>query len=105
LGNGVRCSVKSCSNRYSKYLSFFGFPKDIEIKKQWIEKCGLLDLDPTKKIKGSLRVCRKHFEDDCFLNTAKMNRLKSDAVPTLFLDNGKKYMNDLLFYFVLTFFM
>ncbi|KAE9532049.1 hypothetical protein AGLY_010251 [Aphis glycines] len=87
LGSGVRCSVKSCSNRYSKNLSFFGFPKNIEIRKQWIEKCGLLDLDPTKKIKNSLKVCRKHFEGDCFLNTAKMNRLKSDAVPTLFLDN------------------
>lgn len=100
MGNGIRCAVKSCNNRYSKYLSFFGFPKDIKMKKQWIKNCGLEDL---KKFKNSLKVCRKHFTDDCFSNATKLNRLTSDAIPTLFLDNGKKYINDLLFYFILTF--
>ncbi|XP_025199757.1 uncharacterized protein LOC112597772 isoform X2 [Melanaphis sacchari] len=89
LGNGIRCSIKSCNNRYSKYLSFFGYPSDLEIRKKWFEKCGLKGVDPTSKLKSSLKVCRQHFDEDCFLNSEKRNRLKSDAVPTLFLDNDK----------------
>jgi len=101
LGNGPRCSVKNCFNRYSKDLSFFGYPSDSTLRKKWIEKCGL-QVDPTKKVKSGAKVCRAHFTDDCF--TKRKNRLKPDAIPSLFLDAGKKKMNNLLIYFVLSLF-
>lgn len=90
MGSGVRCSVRNCFNRYSNDLSFFGYPSDFTLRKIWIEKCGL-ELDPTKKVKSSLRVCRVHFSEDCFVNSIRRNRLKPNAVPSLFLDNGKKH--------------
>jgi len=60
------------------------------MRKLWFEKCGLKGLDPTKKVKSTLKVCGQHFKNDCFVNSEKQNRLRYDAVPTLFLDNGKK---------------
>ncbi|XP_015373933.1 PREDICTED: uncharacterized protein LOC107168897 isoform X2 [Diuraphis noxia] len=83
LGNGLRCSVKNCFNRHSEHLSLFGFPSDFTLRKKWIENCGL-NFDPTK---NSVRVCSVHFENDCFTNSKKRNRLRPKAVPTLFLDN------------------
>jgi len=94
LGNGPRCSVKNCLNRYSKDLSFFGFPSNLDLRKKWFERCGL-SIDPTDKIKSNVRVCRVHFEKDCFLKTKRNNRLRSDALPTLFLGNGKKQINNI----------
>jgi len=102
LGNGPRCSVKNCFNRYSKDLSFFGYPCNFTVRKKWIENCGL-QVDPNEKVKSGVKVCRVHFEDDCFLNTKRRNRLKPDAIPTLFLDNGKEQINYFLIYFLLTF--
>ncbi|KAL4088684.1 hypothetical protein QTP88_023768 [Uroleucon formosanum] len=87
LGYRIRCSVKNCFNRHSKDLSFFGCPSDFTLRKKWIEKCGL-SVDPTKKVKLRVRVCRIHFDDDCFKNTKLKNRLRPGAVPSLFLDNG-----------------
>ncbi|XP_022160939.1 uncharacterized protein LOC111027039 isoform X2 [Myzus persicae] len=85
LGHGALCSVKYCYNRYSKDLSFFGYPSDDSQRKVWIEKCRL-EVDPTQKIKPGVRVCRAHFEDHCFMNPERKNRLRPNAVPTLFLD-------------------
>lgn len=99
MGHGALCSVKYCYNRYSKDLSFFGYPSDDSQRKVWIEKCRL-EVDPTQKIKPGVRVCRAHFEDHCFMNPERKNRLRPNAVPTLFLDGGEKQMNNLLFYFV-----
>lgn len=101
LGNGPRCSVKNCFNRFSKDLSFFGYPSDFTLRKKWIEKCGL-QADPTKKVKNGIRVCRAHFTDDCFVNIKRKNRLKPDAIPSLFLDDGKNKMNNFLIYIVLS---
>jgi len=89
LGSGSLCSVKNCFNRYSADLSFFGYPRDFTLRKEWIEKCGLT-VDPTQKMKSGVRVCRVHFEDHCFINTERRNRLRPNAVPSLFLDGGKK---------------
>ncbi|KAL5238924.1 hypothetical protein ACI65C_006334 [Semiaphis heraclei] len=84
VGNGIRCSVKNCHNRHSKNLSFFGYPSDLTLRKIWIENCGL-GVDPIEKIINKVRVCRVHFENDCFKNSEKKNRLRPEAVPTLFL--------------------
>jgi len=71
------------------------------LRKKWIEKCGI-KRDPAKIRTSAIRVCSIHFELDCFTNTALKNRLKPGAVPSLFLNNGKK-KNYLLFYFVFTY--
>lgn len=89
MSNGVRCSVKNCLNRCSKNLSFFGYPSEFTLRKKWIEKCGLA-VDPTKKVGRNVRVCSAHFLADCFKNTRLKNRLKPGAIPSIFLDNGKK---------------
>jgi len=83
-------------------LSLFGYPKDFTLRKKWIEKCGLKK-DPTEIVKHGTRVCSTHFKLECFKNTTLKNRLKPGAVPSLFLDNGKKKIYYLFFYFVLTF--
>ncbi|XP_003242833.1 uncharacterized protein LOC100572541 isoform X2 [Acyrthosiphon pisum] len=86
LGSGLRCSVKNCLNRLSKNLSLFGFPKDLTLRKKWMEKCGIKK-DPAKIVMSSTRVCSSHFELHCFKNTELKSRLKPGAVPSLFLDN------------------
>ncbi|XP_026821932.1 putative uncharacterized protein DDB_G0291812 [Rhopalosiphum maidis] len=93
-GSGIRCSVKNCRNRYSKNLSFFGYPKNFNMRKLWFEKCGIEGVDPTKKLKSTLKVCGQHFKDDCFMNSKKQNRLRYDAVPTLFLDNDTSLIDE-----------
>ncbi|CAI6373048.1 unnamed protein product [Macrosiphum euphorbiae] len=87
LGFGLRCSVKNCFNRFSKNLTFFGYPKDFTLRKKWIEKCGI-KIDPSKIVMSSTRVCSTHFEIDCFKNIELKNRLKPSAIPSLFLDNA-----------------
>ncbi|XP_060858451.1 uncharacterized protein LOC132935837 [Metopolophium dirhodum] len=87
LGSGLRCSVKNCFNRHSKNLSLFGYPKDFTLRKKWMEKCGI-KIDPAQIVMSSTRVCRTHFELDCFKNIELKNRLKPGAVPSLFLDNA-----------------
>lgn len=37
-------------------------------------------------------MCRLHFEDNMFTNVLKKNRLIPNAIPTLFLNNGKYSM-------------
>lgn len=54
----------------------------------WVERCGL-EVTPTEKIKSCFKVCSVHFDTVCFKNPQKKNRLKSDAIPSLFLDKGK----------------
>eukprot|EP00102_Acyrthosiphon_pisum_P021340 XP_016658550.1 PREDICTED: uncharacterized protein LOC100575998 isoform X2 [Acyrthosiphon pisum] len=86
-GSGLRCSVKNCFNRHSKNLSLFGFPKDLTLRKKWIEKCGIKK-DPAEIIKPHTRVCSTHFKLDCFKDTELMNRLKPGAVPSLFFNSA-----------------
>lgn len=100
MGNGIRCSVKNCHNRHSKNLSFFGYPSDLTLRKIWIENCGL-GVDPIEKIINKVRVCRVHFENDCFKNSEKKNRLRPEAVPTLFLGVGKKNINNIFLIFII----
>ncbi|XP_029341244.1 uncharacterized protein LOC115033205 [Acyrthosiphon pisum] len=85
LRPGLRCSIKNCSNRLSKDVSLFGYPKDLTLREKWMEKCGL-KRDPAKIVISGTRVCSIHFELDCFKNSESKNRLKPDAVPSLFLD-------------------
>jgi len=58
------------------------------MRKMWVDKTGLKE-DFTEKVRKCVRVCAAHFDDGCFTNPEK-TILKSDAIPSLFLDNGKK---------------
>ncbi|CAI6368988.1 unnamed protein product [Macrosiphum euphorbiae] len=89
LRSGLRCSIKNCSNRLSKDLSLFGYPKDFELRKKWIEKCGLKN-DTSEIVITGIRVCSAHFTLNCFRNIHLKNRLKKGAVPSLFLDSGTR---------------
>ena len=87
----------TCSYRCGE-LSFFSFPKETVVLKQWIKKCGRTGWNPTKYS----TLCSVHFEEDCFEEdmyhklmgqdpTKRRRRrlLKPGAVPTIF-DHGPK---------------
>ncbi|XP_029649706.2 THAP domain-containing protein 5-like [Octopus sinensis] len=82
------CSAINCSNRQSKRpdLSFFRFPKNKERCQQWVQNTcrdDLLDKSPLY-LNHNCHICADHFEDDQFSNKLTKNRLKWNAVPTLF---------------------
>lgn len=92
--SGIRCSVKNCQNKQSKSISFFGYPlSNKELRELWIQNCGIQDLlKPNEKFKTNLKVCACHFEENMFINPLKRNRIKPNAIPTLFFNSGKKYI-------------
>ncbi|XP_060857579.1 52 kDa repressor of the inhibitor of the protein kinase-like isoform X1 [Metopolophium dirhodum] len=83
-GYSFKCIVKSCGELkiQKESVSFFSFPKDPARCKIWLERCQLpADILQQKNTK----LCGKHFEKNMFLNFLE-NRLKPDAIPTLFPD-------------------
>ncbi|XP_022182608.1 52 kDa repressor of the inhibitor of the protein kinase-like [Myzus persicae] len=83
-GYSFKCIVKSCGEMKTQKesVSFFSFPKDPARCEIWLERCKLpADILSKKNIK----LCGKHFEKNMFLNFLE-NRLKPDAIPTLFPD-------------------
>jgi len=66
----------------------------------WIENLGV-NKDPAKIVLSGIRICSAHFERNCFSNLKLKNRIKYGSVPSLHLNNGKKEINYLLFYFVI----
>uniref|UniRef100_UPI00358FEABB 52 kDa repressor of the inhibitor of the protein kinase-like n=1 Tax=Myxine glutinosa TaxID=7769 RepID=UPI00358FEABB len=82
------CSAINCSNRQSKRpdLSFFRFSKNMERCQRWVQntrKDDLLNRSPVY-LSNNCRLCAEHFEEDQFSNRMTKNRLKWNAVPTLF---------------------
>ena len=60
------CSVPGCNNDSRKAkcatLSWFRYPTDIHLKRQWLERVRRANFSPTRES----RVCSMHFGDDCF---------------------------------------
>ena len=89
----ANCAVRGCGSNYRHKLpniSFHPFPKDVELRKKWMEVC------QTKENPSSVRVCSRHFKDDDFERILRYellnlpvpkNRktLKTGRIPTLFL--------------------
>ena len=88
-----RCSIRDSE------LSFFSFPKETVVLKQWIKKCGRAGWNPTKYS----ALCSVHFEENCFEEdmyhrlmgqdpTKRRRRrlLKPGAVPTIFGHGPKR---------------
>lgn len=88
----MHCSIIDCDTTYlNSDVSFFRFPEQSSTRNIWIECCGPR-MTPQSKRKKLLKMCGKHFEMSMFVNPNKRNRLKPNAVPTLFINKGKKYI-------------
>ncbi|XP_008407578.1 uncharacterized protein ftr97 [Poecilia reticulata] len=79
------CCVPLCpvSSRCNKFLSFFSFPADEDLRKQWIVAIRRANLE----IKGHTRVCSRHFKPEDIKEPEKemgRRRLKKGSVPALF---------------------
>lgn len=86
---GMRCAIAICTNYNSRRndLSFFRFPKDPLIRKEWILKSKRAD----KFNVDVARVCSDHFEKRDFARELTGNfskrRLVSPTIPSLYLDS------------------
>jgi hypothetical protein len=68
---------------------------DVHRCNQWVAK--LMNDDLVGKppdVCYKYRVCGKHFEERCFLNPRKKDRLSWDAVPTLHISPPGIYLNE-----------
>ena len=70
-GNCVKKTGDVSSRR--KFIRFYRFPKDSNLKKRWIERIDRIP-DHVKRLANTAAVCSDHFEDGDF-NTS--NFLKS----------------------------
>lgn len=59
---------------------FCRFPRNKALEKLWKDSISTENIKPFKV----LRVCSKHFEENCINRTLDVVRLKDDAVPTIF---------------------
>lgn len=90
---GKRCTVAVCNNSHSKTrdkgISYFNFPKDPELRKEWVNLCKR----DGKWNPDSCSVCSEHFLPEDFerdlkselLNLPSKKKLKPTAVPSLML--------------------
>ena len=69
------CSVKECEQIKAE-LRVFGFPKEEDLRKKWIQNCGF---DEKTFNYNNTFLCDKHFEQQCF----GRYRLLLGSVPTL----------------------
>ncbi|XP_065682278.1 THAP domain-containing protein 2-like [Hydra vulgaris] len=78
----LSCSAYNCTQRYTKGVSFHGFPKDLELRRKWIQVMRRDGFTPSKQSKLS----GKHFTIDCYEVSpwSSQKKLKSDAIPSIF---------------------
>lgn len=91
MPGGVICSVAICKSNSKKAkaagenLMFFRFPKDIQIRKEWIQKCHRQD----KWNSDNKRICSKHFKTDDYQDELQARLL--DLQPKVLKTNGNVY--------------
>lgn len=90
MPGGITCSVMSCKNnsttarKMGKPLGFFTFPKDFNVRKEWVNRCNRKEnWNPGS---NSSRICSDHFQISDFEDLVKARmlnvnpkRLKSDG--------------------------
>ena len=82
--NKTSCAVVSCKNPTG--ITYHLFPKDDDLSKVWLSKCGRQD---SFKTKGK-KVCSNHFTaDDYDYNGFSGKSLKKGAIPSLKLNVGE----------------
>uniref|UniRef100_A0A669BMT0 THAP domain-containing protein 1 n=1 Tax=Oreochromis niloticus TaxID=8128 RepID=A0A669BMT0_ORENI len=77
------CCVPLCTagGRFNKMLSFHSFPKDSELRAQWLLKIRRDGFTVTTRS----RVCSRHFETgEIFVSSSGKRCLQPKAVPSLF---------------------
>lgn len=92
---GMICSVAVCKSISTKAkkkkkngeaLAFFSFPKNCDLRKEWVRKCFRKDkFDPANK-----RVCSKHFKNEDFEDYIKANLMGTHPKR---LKNTGKYIS------------
>ena len=91
INSNTSCTVISCKNPNG--ITYHTFPRDKEVAKKWLEKCGRPPSYDTYRKK----VCAIHFTDDDYDPESTGHRmLKPDAVPSLNLKVGGKMIDELL---------
>uniref|UniRef100_A0A3B5MBV5 THAP domain-containing protein 1 n=1 Tax=Xiphophorus couchianus TaxID=32473 RepID=A0A3B5MBV5_9TELE len=101
------CSVPGCScgARKQPYLSYHSFPTDPDQRRQWIHAIRR-DEGPDFCIKtGSTFVCSRHFTLEDFVSGSSISRLRSGAVPSLFVqtETSMSLFNNVFLLFTLCF--
>ena len=67
----VYCSAVGCQNnssRKSEEISFYRLPRDVSLKKVWINNLKRANLPKEETV----RVCHTHFEENCFERDMKV---------------------------------
>ena len=98
------CCVFGCKNtRKNPDISFFSFPKDQQIRGEWVVRLQLTNGQRWRP-ENSSRVCSDHFSADCFVrnhrlwSTLTVNRcnrrdLVPGSVPNVFEDGCEKQVS------------
>lgn len=74
------CCVPGCKSRSENGFILFSVPKDPNKRQAWFEKLNFKDYGCVRS-----RVCEKHFAREQFIANGKgRNKLKYDAIPTIF---------------------
>ena len=84
----VYCTAVGCNNNQLSNTTFHRYPKDPELRRQWLERAGRSGWKPST----TSVLCGEHFDRDCFnvmdthsdLNLRTKKSLKPDAIPTIF---------------------
>lgn len=89
MTGGIVCSVATCKSNSKKakeegqLLRFFRFPKDPNVRKEWIKKCYRQD----KWDAATKRICSKHFKPDDYEDIVKAKLM--NLQPKILKKNGK----------------
>ncbi|XDV13807.1 hypothetical protein PO909_002134, partial [Leuciscus waleckii] len=82
-GNNHHCCVPLCTagGRFNTTLSFHSFPKELNLRAQWLVKIRREGFTPTT----NSRVCSRHFEkEEIVISSSGKRCLRPKAVPSLF---------------------
>ena len=101
----VYCAAFGCNNKAEKGsgISFFTFPKDDNLRKQWAHYCRRKEFIPT----SGHRLCSMHFSSNCFMQDPQFlaqiglqetfkKRLKPNSVPDIPLLTEDEVSSDVI---------
>ena len=90
--DGCKSSTNINKKKDSEHIKFLTFPKNCEVRKLWIEACGVKNVNA-----NSGRICSLHFTEqdwrlrDILLKTPITKRfLKPNAVPSIMMPEKAK---------------
>lgn len=95
----LNCCVPQCfaNNRKNKGLSFFNFPKNVTLKKQWI-----IAIKTAKEPSRWSKVCSRHFTEDDFISNK--GKIYIDILQNICIIFNSIIFCISVYYFVITFF-